>query len=310
MALSVSQGIAVSFNAVLNEMRKPANQWAENALFREMERQGMIKKESLGQQIEHTLDYRRNPGTMISSTDLSPYSLTKTEVLTAAQYDIAEIVAPIVWSKKQEAQNSTPAKKVDLVTSLIANGITSHDDILENAFFGTTTNGFLGLQTLLPTNGQGVVGGIDAGTETWWRNPSTTYVDDTDIEAGMTVIWNQCAKGSGSNMMPTLIVSDGATQALFESTQQAQQRYVDEEELKAGFKILAFKTSRYVFSQYGSTSLFFMSKKAFGCRFAKEFFRSRGETQELPNAPGYRTTVYSAGQFTTNNKSRGGVLHL
>jgi hypothetical protein len=111
-------------------------------------------------------------------------------------------------------------------------------------------------------------------------------------------------------MMPTLIVSDGATQALFESTQQAQQRYVDEEELKAGFKILAFKTSRYVFSQYGSTSLFFMSKKAFGCRFAKEFFRSRGETQELPNAPGYRTTVYSAGQFTTNNKSRGGVLHL
>jgi hypothetical protein len=310
MALSVSQGIAVSFNAVLNEMRKPANQWAESAMFREMERQGMINKESLGEQIEHTLDYRRNPGTAISAIDLSPYSLTKTEVLTAAQYDIAEIVAPIVWSKKQEAQNSTPSQKVNLVTSLIANGITSHDDILEAAFFGTTTNGFLGLGTLLPDNGQGTVGGINAGTETWWRNPNGTYVDDTDIEAGMTTIWNAVSKGSGSNLMATLIVSDGATQALFESTQQAQQRYVDEEELKAGFKILAFKTSRYVFSQYGTTSLYFLNKKSFGCRFSKEFFRSRGETQELPNAPGYRTTVYSAGQFTTNNKSRGGVLHL
>jgi hypothetical protein len=310
MALTVSQGVAVSFNAVLNEMRKPANQWAESALFREMERQGMIKKVSLGQQIERTLDYRRNPGTAISAADLTPYSLTKTDVLTAAVYDIAEVVAPIVWSKKQEAQNTTPSKKVDLVTSLISNGITSHDDILEQAFFGTSTNGFLGLGTFCPQSGQGVVGGIDAAVNTWWRNPSNAYVDDTNIEAGMTTTWNQTSKGSGSMLMTTLIVSDGATQALFESTQQAQQRYVDEQELKAGFKILAFKTSRYVFSQYGSTSLYFLGKKSIECEFAKEFFRSRGETQELPNAAGYRTTVYSAGQMTTNNKSRLGILHL
>ena len=42
---------------------------------------------------------------------------------------------------------------------------------------------------------------IDAAVNTFWRNQTNTYVDDTDIEAGMTTTWNQCAKGSGAKLM-------------------------------------------------------------------------------------------------------------
>jgi hypothetical protein len=302
--------VAVSYPAVLADKRKAANQWAESAFMRELERQGAVKRVSLGATIEAPLDYQRNPGTAILATDLQPTSLSKTEVLTSASYDIAEISAPIVWSKKDEVQNPSQNQKIALVASLLENGLDSHDDIIEQALFQTSTNGFLGLNTHVTIAGTGSDGGIDAGTFTFWANQHNQYTDDTDIEAAFTTTWNQCAKGSGSKLVPTLMVSDGAQQALFEGTQQANQRYVDAEELKAGFKILAFKTARYVFSQYGSSvRVQFLNPKNFQLVVSKEYFRDRGDTQEIPNANGFVTKIYSAGQTVVNNRSRLGVAY-
>lgn len=310
MALTISQIVAVSYPAVLAEMRKAANQWAESAFMRELERQGGIVRKSLGATIEAPLDYQRNPGTTFLATDLQATSLTKTEVITSATYAIAEVSVPVVWSKKDEVQNPTENQKIVLVKSLLENGITSHDDIIEQSLFLTSTNGFLGLITHVPATGLGTDGGIDATTNVFWRNKSNTYVDDTDIEAAMTVTWNQCAKGSGSKIQPTLIVSDGATQAVFEGSQQSQQRYVNTEDLKAGFKMLAFKTARYVFSQYGDTNVYFLNPTAFQLVVSKEYFRDKGDTQEIPNANGFVTKIYSALQSVTNNRSRLGVAHI
>lgn len=307
---SINQIVAASFSAILAAKKKPANQWAESALMHELERQGAIERKDLGATIQAPLDYQRNPGTVIQATDLQPLSLDKTEFLTAADYAIAEVVAPIVWSNKDEVQNPTDTQKVSLATARIENAIESHDDILEQSLFLTTTNGFLGLETIVPyVPTSGVLGGIDPATATYWRNQTATYVDDTDIEAGMTSVWNKTAKGSGSKLMATLIVSDAPTQALFEGTQQANQRYVDTDELKAGFKILAFKTARYVFSQYAGNAgaQYFLNPKNFKLVVSKGFFRYREETMPLPNATGYSSRVYTALQTITDNRSRLGI---
>jgi hypothetical protein len=310
MALSISQIVAVSYPAVLAEMRKAANQWSENAFLRELEKQGAIVRKSLGATIEAPLDYQRNPGTQILVTDMQPTSLSKTEVITAASYGIAEVSVPVVWSKKDEVQNPSENQKIALVKSLLENGIESHDDIIEQSLFTTSVNGFLGLLTHVPTNGQGTDGGIDASTNVFWRNPASQYVDDTDIEAAFTTVYNAAAKGTGAKLIPTLMVSDGTTQALFEGTQQALQRWVDSQDLKAGFKTIGFKTCRYVFSQYGTNSVFFLNPKNFSLVASKEMFRDRGDTQEIPNANGYVTKIYSALQSVTNNKSRLGVAYV
>lgn len=310
MALTIGQIVAVSYPAVLAEMRKAANQWAESAFLRELERQGAVERKSLGATIEAPLDYQRNPGAAFLASDLQPTSMSKTEVLTAASYDIAEVSVPIVWSKKDEVQNPSENQKIALVKSLLENGINSHDDLIEQYLFQTSTNGFLGLLTHIADAGTGSDGGIDSTTNTWWRNQQSTYVDDTDIESAFTTVWNAAAKGSGSSLLPTLMVSDGATQALFEGTQQANQRYVDSQELKAGFKILAFKTARYVFSQYGGTRVNFLNPKNFKVVASKEYFRDRGDTQEIPNANGFVTKIYSALQTITNNRSRLGSAHV
>jgi len=309
MALTISQIVATSYPAVLAEARKAANQWAESAFMRELERQGAIERKDLGPTIEVPLDYRRNQNAAFT-VDLQATSLSKTEVITSASYDVAELSIPITWSMRDEVQNPSENQKIALVKSLLTNGIDSHDDLIEQALFATSTNGFLGLDTHIVDAGTGSDGGIDSSVETWWQNKQSTYVDDTDIEAAMTTVWNNCAKGSGSKLMPTLIVSDSATQALFEGTQQANQRYVDSEELKAGFKILAFKTSRYVFSQYADTDINFLNAKNFNLVASKGYFRDRSETQKIQNANGYTTTIYSALQSVTNNRSRLGVAHV
>lgn len=309
MAFTIGQILAASYNAVLNTARKPENQWAESALMRALEKQGFLVKKSFGNQLEATLDVRRNPGTQFQVTDLQPLSMQKTEVLSAAVYDIAEVTAPIVWSKKDEVQNPTDNQKVDLVDSLVNNALDSHDDILEQSLFLTNTNGFLGFLTHIPDNGQGVDGGIDAGVETVWRSQQATYVDDTDIEAAFTSVWNACTKGSGSRLQPTLMVSDGPTNALFEGTQQALQRY-DSQDFKAGAKTIMFKTSPYIFSQYGGTRVYFLNQKAIQLQASKEYFRDLGEAQELEQSNGFGKKIYSAVQTVVFNRSRLGVAHL
>lgn len=310
MALTIGQGIAVSYPAVLNRMRKAANQWVQSSFLRELERQNAVERKSLGPTIEKTLDYQRNPGAAFLSYDLQPTSMSKTEVLTAASYEVAEISVPIVWSKKDEVTNPSENQKIKLIESLLTNAINSHDDLIEQYIFQTSTNGFLGLKTHVTDAGTGSDGGIDSSLETWWRNQQATYVDDTDIEAAFTTLWNACSKGSGSDLLPTLLVSDGATQALFEGTQQANQRWIDTQELKAGFKIIGFKTARYVFSQYADSDVNFLNAKNFNLVASKEYFRDRGDTQEIPNANGFVSKIYSALQTVTDNRSRLGVAHV
>jgi hypothetical protein len=310
MALTIGQIQAVSYNEVLSNSRKAENQWGEAAWLRELERQGAVIRKDFGAQLEETLDYQRNAGTVIQSTDLQPLNLSKTEVMTAAVWDIAEVVAPITWSRKDEVQNPTKNMKVNRATQLMENGIESHDDIVEQALLTTSTNGFLGVRTHVADDGQGSDGGIDAGVNTWWRNQQTTYVDDTDIESALTVLYNACAKGSGSRLVPTGAVSDGTTQALFEGTQQALQRWVDTDEMKAGFKVIAFKTVRWCFSKYGGTRVFFWNPKSFKVHVSKGHFRELDEIIPLENATGYTRRIYSAVQTTTNNRSRLGVAHL
>jgi hypothetical protein len=309
MALTIGQIAAVSYPAVLANQRQAANQWAESAFLHFMEKQGFIERKSLGATIEAPLDYQRNPGTVIQATELQPLSLTKTEVVTAASYAIAEVTAPVTWSKKDEATNPTENQKIALVKQLLVNGIESHDDILETDAFLGTTNGFLGLKTIIPfVNSSGSLGGIDPASNLFWRNQTNTYVDDTDIEVAFTTTWNQCAKGTGAKLNPTLMVSDAPTQSLFEGTQQANQRY-ETQDLKAGFKTLMFKTATYVYSQYAGNAgaVYFANPKNLQLVVSKEYFRDRGETQEIPNANGFTFKIYSALQFLSNNRSRLGI---
>lgn len=313
MALTIDQISAVSYPAVLAEMRKPANQWVDNAALREMERQGVIQRVSLGATIEAPLDYRPNPDTAVLASDQDAASLLKTDVITSASYNVAQISVPVVWTKGDDAKNPTENQKIALVKSILENGINSHDDLIEQCIFTSSTSGgdeLNGLDSLVPTSGQGTVGGIDASANTFWRNYSDTYTDASDIESAFTTAWNTAAKGSGSQLAPKFMISGATPHALYESQLQTLQRFVDKDEADAGFKVLAFKSSRYVFSQYGGSKVYFLNPKNYQIIVSKQYFRDKGNTIEIPDQNAFVFKIYSALQSITNNKSRLAVLDL
>ena len=313
MALSIEQISAVSYPAVLAELRKPANQWAENAALRVLEKMGFIQHVSLGENIEVPVDYRVNPDTAILASDQDAASLLKTEVITSAVFDIAQLNVPVTWTKGDDAKNPSENQKIALVKSLLENAINSHDDLLEQSIFTTSAVGGVevnGLDTLVPTSGQGTPGGIDAVTELWWRNPADTYTDGSDIEAAMTSVWNTASKGSGSTLQPKVLISGSTPHSLFEAQLQQLQRYGSSDEANAGFKALKFKSADYIFSQYGNGDIYFLNPKNYNMVVSKQYFRDKGSTYDVPGQNAFYFLIYSALQFVINNKSRLAVLSL
>lgn len=309
MALTISQALAVSYPAVLAASRKPANQWSESAAMRLLERFGIIEHKSLGPTIECPLDWRRNAGAGFLATDLETTGLTKTDVISAASYTPAQLSVPMVWSKMDEVQNASENQKIAFVKALIENGLASHDDLIEDKLFETSTNGFLGLVTIVPDGGQGTVGGIDASVETFWRNPSGDYAaDGSDLIATLTTSYNSACKGSGATMRPKFMLSGATPHALLESKLVPNQRYMDAAEASAGFKVLKFKDMDYAFSQHGDGTIYQLGK-SLKLVVSKEYFRDRSETQEIQNANGFVSKIYSALQLVTDNKSRLAMDH-
>jgi hypothetical protein len=313
MALTIGQMASVSYPEVLALSKKPENQWEESAFLRAAEAQGMISRRDLGPTIEAPFDWQRNASTAILATDLQTGDLTtKTSVIGTASYVPAQVSAWVVWSKNDDAVNPEANQKVDFVKALLSNVMSSHDDILEVTLFTTSAAGgteLIGLDTMVTTDGLGTIGGVNASTDAFWRNKVDGYVNGDDMEAGMESLWNRCAKGSGSALQPTLIVSDGQELALFNSTQQGQQRYMDSQDLKVGFKTTAFKTAQYVFSQKAPAGkLYFLNKKSYTVVVSKEYFRHKSQTQEIQASNGFTFKLFSAMQAVTNNRSRLGVL--
>lgn len=306
MALDIAQAAAISFPKVLLDQRKPANQWKDSTVLNRFQEVGILRRENLGQYIEFSLDYRRNQSIQALATDMSATSLAKTEVFTAAVYDPAEISENAVWSKLDDAKTADETAKFAFTEGLITNALDTHDDFLEECIFTASTNGLIGLPGLFPTSGQGNVGGIDASIEVFWRHPADTYLaDGSDIDAVLTTLWNSAAKGSGSKVKPSVLVSGSTPWALFES-QQGALRVYDGQTYNAGAITLKFKTATWDFSQFGDDEIYGLSPKSVGLVVSKTYFRAKGETVPLTTngVAGFAFPVYSALQMGTGAKSR------
>ena len=304
---NISQIAAVSYPAVLSEMRKATNNWAATPSFKAMERAGFIDRMPFGDAIQVPIDYRSNPDTAVLVGDQDTAALVKTEVFTATSYDIAQMNVPVTWTKGDDAKNPTENQKVAFVRGLLENGINSHDDLLEQRIFTSSAAGGIeinGLNDLINTAGTGTVGGINSSTETWWKNQFDTFIDGSDMEAAMTELFDNCAKGSGETNAPTMLLSGSASHALYESQLQSMQRYVNVEEADSGFKSLAFKGAKYIFSFRGTDLVYFLNPKNYKLAVSSTYFRDKGETQQVNGQNAFYFLIYSALQFCVTNRWR------
>jgi hypothetical protein len=312
MALSIKGILSASYEAVVTDRNnKGFNQWSESAFLRALDKNGFIKRKDLGGSIEVPLDYQINAGAAVLATDITATSLSKTDILGTASYSIAEISVPIVWTKKDDATNPSQNQKVDYVKQLLENGMNSHDAKIEECLAAASaTNGFESFLTLITEDGTGTIGGIVAGTDTFWKNQFKDYTTATGatLLGELGTVYNSCSKGSGSANQPTLIATSPTQFGVFEAATVANQRFVDADEANAGFKTYAFRNAQVVFSNaYSSDSYFFLNPKALQLIVSKSHFRHQGEVNEVDAANAYVTKIYSALQLVTTNRSRLGV---
>ncbi len=308
---AISQLLAAAYPEVAKPLH---NMWKESAFLRVAEKNGMVKRRPGGAALEFSLDYRKNPDVDFLATDFTATSTTQTVVIAGCTYDMANMVVPFNWSIADEARWSGDAnKKLDAIKTMSRNAIDSHDDELELRIFSTSTDGFLGLQNLVPTTGQPNIGGIDGASATYWRNFASTYATDgSDLNAKLITMFNTVGKGSGSELTPDVLVSGLTAIGLYEGGLTDLKRFMGEETGDAGFKYLAFKSAKWVYSQYGATlatnPIYALNKTSFNINVTKGYFRRLEEAERFTNAAVRNQMVFSQVQATVANPSRLGVL--
>ena len=313
MAIPFEQLVAATYDDVVNEKNKAADQWSDSTFLKALEKMGGVKRISGGATLQLTLDYKANPAADFLATDATNTSTSKTEVLTAASYDLVPLVVPVNWSFFDEAVNSEKNQKVDLVSSIVDNALTSHDQAVEDGMFAATggTDGFNTLIDLYSENGEGTVGTIVAATETWWKNQFKDWGTDTGdtLVGDYATLYNSCAKGSGGRK-PNVIVGGAAMHALYEAALVPHQRFNNIEKASGGFTELQFKNIPYLFSSEAPAgeNAFMFNTKDTQLFVVMSAWRQRRKVQDHVNAAMSNMKIFSVCQIATRNRSRGGVI--
>lgn len=313
MAIPFTQLVAATYDDVVNERKKAADQWSDSSFLKHLQKLGGVQMTSGGATLQPTLDYKANPGADFLLTDTTSTSTSKTEVLTAASYSYIPLVVPANWSFFDEAVNSDKNQKVDLVSSIVDNLLASHDQTIEAALFAATggTDGFNTLVDIYTEDGNGTVGTIVASTETWWKSQFKDYDAAAALLADFETVWMASAKGS-SGREPNVIVSSATGVGVYVGKLAANQRYIGGDTASGSFKAVKFHNADVIYTSgytESSTPSYWMFNTADTKLFVvRDAWRSRREPVDHVNAAMSNMKMFSVLQLATRNRSRGGVL--
>jgi len=314
MAVPFTQLVATTYDSVVAEKNKGADQWSDTSALNALESMGGVKRVSGGATLQMPLDYRANSGADFLATDTTATSTSKTDVLTATGPSWATLVVPTNWSFTDEALNSGEAK-IDLLASLADNALTTHDYTIEQAMFATTggTDGFQTFVDIFTDDGTGTVQGIVAGTETWWKNKFKDWGADTGatLLADYNTLYFSCAKGS-SGRQPNVIMANSTLYGAWLAANQANQRFLDPKSVRTlGAGDAYHVNAKYIYSSVITTAqdfaMMFNTNDTY-LSVVKGAFRKRREPVDFGAAAMVNMKIFSVLQLATRNRSRGGKL--
>jgi hypothetical protein len=315
MAVPFTQLVATTFDDVSTERNKAADQWSDSSTLMHLERIGGLKRVPGGATLQIPLDYQQNPALDFLATDTTATSTTKTSVITAASYSYVPYVVPVNYTLFDEALNSEKSQKIDLVSAIVDNMITSHDQGIEAALFATTggTDGMNTFVDIFTEDGTGTVGTIVAGTETWWKNKFKDWGTDTGatLIADYNTLYYDCSRGS-SGRQPNVVVANATLYGSFVSALQANQRWVgNTATAKAGFDNIKLINADYIYTSVITTaqdSAWMWNTNDTKIYVVRGAWRQRRPAIESLNSIMVNIKTFSVLQLATSNRSRGGVL--
>lgn len=231
MALSYNQISAITQVKIMPKL-------VDN-IFRQIPLLNRLKKKESpidgGTKVTVPLEYAQNSaGGWYAGAD----TLTNTDVdvITAAEFEWKQHYQSIVIKRDDELKNSGDSAILKFVTSKVKNAERSMSDRMASGVWsaGTDAKSILGLRTFLSTSN--TYGGISQTSYSWWG----ANVDSSSTTLTFGVMQSLFGSASIDADTPTVVLT---TQTLFDKYYlmlQPQQRFMDAETAKGGFRSLMF----------------------------------------------------------------------
>jgi hypothetical protein len=294
----------------------------QNATLTRLKKRGKVKTVSGGRTIVQEMEYAEN-GTFQRYSGYETLNIAPSDVFTAAEFNYAQAAVAVSISGLEMLQNSGEEAIIDLLESRIGNAErTLVNNIAVDCHSDGTSDGgrqIGGLQLLIDTTpATGTVGGIDASTQSWWRNVSFDATTDggaaatsSNIQTYMNQVYLQICRGADT---PDLIVADNNYYRLYLESLQAIQRIASDEMAQAGFVSIKYMGADVVLDGgYGggasTNSMRFLNTNYLFFRpHADRNFVPLGDERFSTNQDALVKLIGFAGNMTCSNRFLQGVL--
>lgn len=287
-----------------------------NALYARMKKKGNIRKLDGGYEIVRPLDYAEN-ATYQRFSGFDTLNVSASEVLSAAKYDWCQAAIHVVASGRELRMNSGSNQIANLAKARLKNAIRTAANYMSVDLYssGALTNQMGGLAHIVSTDGTGTVGGIVAGTYTWWKNQfreisGSNAWSKTTIKGEMNALWLNCVRGTDK---PDLIVSSHDMYAAYWESLQDLQRFASSDKAEAGFQSLKFASADVIFdsnSNFSTTAekMYFLNTDYLEMVVHSDANWTQAEDKMSVNQDAVVIPLLWMGNLVCSNRSLQGVL--
>lgn len=294
-----------------------------NALLNIMKRKGKIKTVSGGFEIAEPIEYAEN-STYQRFSGYDNLNTAASDVLTTVKYEYKQIALHVTASGREIRMNmGSKERMINLVKARKDNALrTAANNFSVDLYSdGTLSNQINGLSALITTDGTGTVGGIAAGTWTFWKNAfkemtgtnlaaTPSVANAVSMKGDMNSLYLNTTRGADKT---DLIVMSHDFYSLYEVGEQDKQRYADSDLAKAGFTTLKYKGSDVVFddnTNFTTTQerAYFLNTDYLYLVQHKEAAWTMDEEKRPTNQDAIVVPMYWMGNLVTTNRSLQGIL--
>jgi len=291
-----------------------------NGLLTVMKEKGKIKTDaSGGYEIALPISQAEN-STYQRYSGYDSLNVGASDVISAAKYDWAQVALHVTASGRELRMNNSEERMINLVKARIDVAMATAANNLSIDIYsdGALSNQIGGLQSLITADGTGTVGGIVAGTYTFWKNKfgeiaagGGTTVTFANLKAAMNAEWLLQTRG---NDKPDILVSSHDLYAIYESGLQDNQRYMDAKMASAGFETLKYKTANILFDDNTNFStsaeiIYFLNTDYLYLMEHPDARWTEDDEKTPVNQDAVVVPIYWMGQMCTSNRSLQGRIH-
>lgn len=295
----------------------------QTALLARLNKKGKVKPVSGGRTIVQELEYQENQ-TYQRYSGYETLNIAPSDVISAAEYDWKQASVAVTISGLEQIQNAGPEKIIDFLEARISNAEkTIMNNIAGDCYSDGTADGgkqIGGMQLLVAdTPASTTVGGINAGTWSFWKNVSYDATTDggaaassANIQSYMNRVWVQLVRNADR---PDLIVADNNYWRLYLESLQAIQRIQSlSDSASIGFSALKYMDADVVLDggfggQAPTNHMYFCNTDYLFFRPSRERNMSVEDGDRVPiNQDAIVKMILFAGNMTTSNRFLQGVL--